>query len=161
MFTQYYLMCHALDLGAFLLPKTLRFKKVNRSAHWYWIATFNNVVLLNSLYIKRFLKRFCFVGTLYCHYGKMLNDVWKKLRWHICVCYSEFFDPRRYAETFGRSGPQPWADLTAGRNTPQMLFGGFTCSTLHPCSPLSERLCVYYWQEALTGKATQPEGKGG
>lgn len=35
----------------------------------------------------------------------------------------------------------------------------FTSSALHPSSPFSERLCVYYWQEALTGRATQPAGK--
>lgn len=36
---------------------------------------------------------------------------------------------------------------------------GFICSTLHPCSPFSESLCVHYWQEALTGNATQPAQK--
>lgn len=37
-----------------------------------------------------------------------------------------------------------------------MLFGVSIPTTLNPCLPFLEFLCVYYWQETLTGKATQP-----
>lgn len=53
-----------------------------------------------------------------------------------------------------------WPGLSVYATPPQMLFGEFAppAPSTHVL-PSSECLCVYYWQEAVTGKAPQPAGK--